>query len=310
MAYGTPRNLEEVEPYYTDIRRGRKPSPALLEELIERYRMVGGKTPLLEISQAQSSAVQEELGDGYRVFLGMKHWHPYIREAVGEMQAAGIQRAVGIVLAPHYSCGSIGEYIERVERAKQDLGYDLQIAVVPSWHLNEHYLSAVESHIRRALTMFDNPAAVTIIFTAHSLPVRVVSDGDPYQKQLIETGEALAGRLGLSADRWQFSFQSAGRTSDPWLGPDIVDTVNHLADEGVVNILVAPIGFIADHLEIFFDIDQEAKQAAAEKGVRLERMQSLNDDPNLISALAATARGRANDAGQSHSSETTPSGAA
>ena len=151
MAYGTPRTIDEVEPYYTDIRRGRPPSPEQLSDLIERYQFVGGTTPLLEISQAQADGLQAALGSEYSVFLGMKHWHPYIKEAVAEMQRAGIRQAVGVVLAPHYSRGSVGEYSERVTRAREGLEYDLDIPIVNSWHLNPHYLNAVESHIRRAL---------------------------------------------------------------------------------------------------------------------------------------------------------------
>ena len=285
MAYGTPASLDDVEPYYTDIRRGRRPSPELLEELKDRYRTVGGRTPLLEISLAQAHALQPSLGDTYRVFLGMKHWHPYIKHAVAQMQEAGIQRAVGVVLAPHYSRGSIGEYVQRVDTAKAELSYELEIHVVPSWHLNSHYLTALESHTREALNQFDDPGEITVVFTAHSLPVRVVADGDPYQDQLLQTSRALVDRLQLKPSQWTFSFQSAGRTADPWLGPDLVKTVDRLADEGVRKILVVPIGFLADHLEIFYDIDYEAKQAAAAKNVRLKRIRSLNDAPELIAAL-------------------------
>ncbi len=290
MAYGTPRNADEIEPYYTDIRRGRKPSPELLRELTERYRLVGGGTPLLEISQAQADGLQRVLGPDFKVFLGMKHWHPYIRQAVEEMQGAGIASAVGIVLAPHYSRGSVGEYAERVRRAMGDLGYDLDITLVESWHLNPHYLRAVAAHVRQAMSAFGQAADVTLVFTAHSLPQKVVAGGDPYQDQMLETCRALAEVLDVPARQWTFTFQSAGRTPDPWLGPDILDTVNRLGDEGVTDILVVPIGFIADHLEIYYDIDIEAARAAQERGIHLERIQSLNDDPDLIAALAEIAR--------------------
>lgn len=289
MAYGTPGNLADVEPYYTDIRRGRKPPPNLLEELIGRYRLVGGRTPLLEISRSQASALEAVLGEGFRVFLGMKHWHPYIREAMAEMKAEGIEEAVGIVLAPHFSGASIGEYAERVRSAKLDLDYDLDIKVVESWHLSHHYLAAVQERIRDALPLFERQERVNVIFTAHSLPERVVTGGDPYQEQLLETSSALAGRLALTDDRWTFSFQSAGSTSDRWLGPDILDTIDRLANEGVQDVLVAPIGFIADHLEILYDIDYEARSAAEARGVHLERIRSLNDHPELIAALADVA---------------------
>jgi ferrochelatase len=286
MAYGTPNSLDEVEAYYTDIRGGQKPSPELVAKLIERYRLVGGRTPLLEISRAQAAGLQAALGPSYQVFLGMKHWHPYIREAMAEMQDADIQRAVGVVLAPHYSIRSIGEYIERVEKAKAELGYPLELTVVPSWHLNPYYLEAVASHVRERLADFGPGADATVVFTAHSLPERILALGDPYRDQLLETSHALAEKLNLAEKRWTFTFQSAGHTPEPWLGPDIVETVYRLADEGVRNILVAPIGFIADHLEIFYDIDYEARGAARTRGVRLERIRSLNDDPLLIAALA------------------------
>lgn len=294
MAYGTPATEEDIEPYYTDIRRGRRPQPELLEELRGRYRAVGGMTPLLKISRLQAEALQKALGDEYQVFLGMKHWHPYIREAMTEMQAAGMETAVGIVLAPHYSRGSIGEYIDRVETAREALLYDADITVVPQWHLNSHYLDADEARVREALDNSEQfrKQNVTIIFTAHSLPERVVLDGDPYQEQLLETSRTLAGRLNVSDGQWTFSFQSAGRTGDPWLGPDIVETVDRLAGEGVNSVLVVPIGFISDHLEILYDIDVEAKQAAANRGIRLERIQSLNDDPKLIAALVDIVRSR------------------
>lgn len=293
MAYGTPRGLHEVEPYYTDIRRGRKPTPELLRELTERYRRVGGRTPLLEVSRAQAAAVAEALGPNYRIFLGMKHWHPYIRQAVQEMREAGIRDGVGIVLAPHFSRGSIGEYSAMVARAKQELKYNaLSIHVVPSWHLNHHYLQAVARHVEDALRRFAQPGSVTLVFTAHSLPTRVVAEGDPYREQLLETSRALADRLVIPDSRWRFSFQSAGRTVDPWLGPDILETVKRLADAGVANILVVPIGFIADHLEILYDLDHEAREVARAGGVRLERIDSLNADPDLIAALAQVARER------------------
>jgi ferrochelatase len=292
MAYGTPARPEDIEPYYTDIRRGSPPPTDLLAELTERYQAVGGTTPLLEITARQAEALGEALGSDFRVFVGMKHWKPWIRDAVADMKAAGIRRAVGIVLAPHFSRGSIAEYAQRIEAAKQALEYDLDITVVPSWHLNDQYLDAVASHIRDALNAHGWAAEeIHVVFTAHSLPIRVVSDGDPYQIQLNETTQEVARRLSLPTSAWSFSFQSAGRTADPWLGPDLTETVNELAAQGEKRILVAPIGFVSDHLEILFDIDIEAREAAAKRDVQLERMESLNDDPGLIAGLADIARG-------------------
>lgn len=292
MAYGTPDTLDDVQPYYTDIRGGRTPTPELLAELRERYRLVGGHTPLSEISEATRAALERELNNGmrYRVFLGMKHWRPWIKDAVAEMAQAGIERAVGLVLAPHYSRMSIAGYYQRVEAAQAELGTHIRFDPIESWHLHPPYLEAVARRIRACLNEFPAGQAVEVVFTAHSLPQKILASGDPYPEQLRETSEALAGMLDLT--RWAFSYQSAGRTPDPWLGPDIVDSVRRLAEEGTANILVAPIGFVSDHLEIFYDIDYEAKNAAVESGVTLRRTESLNASPDFIAGLAELVRAR------------------
>jgi ferrochelatase len=296
MAYGTPDGPEAVEPYYTHIRGGRPPAPHLLTELQERYRLVGGTTPLLEITEATRRALQEELASygNYRVFLGMKHWHPYIEEGVRRMHEAGIRRAVGLVLAPHYSRMSIAGYYDSIRKAQEKLGTSIEILPIESWHLHEPYLQAVAARVRSALQTFSPDDEVTVIFTAHSLPEKILAEGDPYADQLRETSEALAHMLGLR--HWTFSFQSAGRTPDPWLGPDIVDTVHRLADDGVENILVAPVGFVSDHLEILYDIDYEAQAAARERGITLRRTESLNASPDFVRGLAELVRERAGEA--------------
>lgn len=300
MAYGTPDSLEAVEPYYTHIRGGRPPSPALLEELKERYQMVGGTTPLLEITAETRQKLEEQLNAGngtrYRVFLGMKHWRPWIEQGVAEMAQAGLRRAVGLVLAPHYSTMSIAQYYGYVAKAQEKLGVEILVLRIDNWHLHRPYLDAVARRVRERLAAFPPEEDVTVVFTAHSLPQKIVEQGDPYPRQLRETAEELARILGLS--HWTFSYQSAGRTPDPWLGPDIVDTVNALADQGVANILVAPIGFVSDHLEIFYDIDYEAQNAARERGVTLKRIESLNASPDFIEALATLVRSKVEDSGR------------
>jgi ferrochelatase len=296
MAYGTPDTLEAVEPYYTHIRGGRRPAPHLLDELRERYRLVGGSTPLLEITEATRDELQRDLNQSgnYRVFLGMKHWHPYIEEGVRAMADAGIKRAVGLVLAPHYSRMSIAGYYDYIRKAQEKLGTSIEILPIESWHLHGPYLRAVADRVRAQLQTFSPDDEVTIIFTAHSLPEKILAEGDPYADQLRETSEALASMLGLR--RWTFSFQSAGRTPDPWLGPDIVDTVHRLADEGVRSILVAPIGFVSDHLEILYDIDYEAQAGARERGITLKRTESLNAAPDFVVGLAELVRQRTGEA--------------
>jgi ferrochelatase len=220
----------------------------------------------------------------------MKHWHPYIEQGVVEMARAGVRRGVGLVLAPHYSRMSIAGYYSYIDKAQEKLGSAIEILPIESWHLHQPYLDAVARRVRDRLAAFPPQEPVTVVFTAHSLPERIMQDGDPYPQQLRETSEALAQMLGLV--HWTFSYQSAGRTADPWLGPDLVDTVNTLADGGVRNILVAPIGFVSDHLEILYDIDHEARQAAGERGVRLMRTESLNASPDFVAGLADLVRNR------------------
>jgi ferrochelatase len=294
MAYGTPDTLDDVGPYYTHIRGGRPPAPELLHELRERYRLVGGHTPLSAISEATRAHLEEELtrsGHRYRVVLGMKHWRPWIKDAVAQLAGEGIQSAIGLVLAPHYSSMSIAGYYRYVDAAQEALSTTIHIDRIDSWHLHPPYLDAVARRVRRRLADFQAEEDVTVVFTAHSLPEKIVAEGDPYPDQLMATSQALAARLSLP--RWTFSYQSAGRTPDPWLGPDIVETVNALADAGVRNILVAPIGFVSDHLEIFYDIDYEARAAADARGVTLKRTESLNASPDFVAGLAELVRSRA-----------------
>jgi protoporphyrin/coproporphyrin ferrochelatase len=288
MAYGSPERPDDVEPYYTHIRGGRKPPPELVEDLKERYRLVGGRTPLLEITRQTAAGLEQRLNAAvpgrFRVFVGMKHWHPYIEAAVHAMADAGIRQAVGLILAPHYSSMSVAGYYRYFDEAQEKLGTNIELKRIDSWHLHEPYLRAVARRIRDRLADFPRDQEVTVVFTAHSLPEKILQQGDPYPEQLRETSETLAPMLDLR--HWTFSYQSAGHTADPWLGPDLVDTVHALADNGVRNILVAPIGFISDHLEILFDIDYEAQEAARKRGVTLRRTESLNAGSDFVEGLA------------------------
>jgi ferrochelatase len=313
MAYGTPNSMGEVEPYYTDVRGGRPPTPELLAQLQERYRMVGGRTPLLEISQAQADGLQrlldaEEPGR-YCVYLGMKHWHPFLEVPVRQMEAEGVRQAIAVALAPHYSRMSIGGYVERVEKAQAKLAAEraaggaptggvqpTQFIFVQSWHDEPIFLEALASQVRAALAEKFAAAErddVFVLFTAHSLPERIKTWDDPYQRELLATSRGVAQLLDLPTERWDFAFQSAGRTPEPWLGPDILAKVRELAAAGHRSILVCPVGFIAEHLEIFYDIDVEAKQLARELSIHLERIEMLNATPPLIEALAAVVRAHA-----------------
>jgi ferrochelatase len=277
MAYGSPSTAEDVPAYLADIREGRPVSQEAVDELAERYRRIGGRSPLDEITEAQRAALERELR--LPVFVGMKHWRPRIAEAVEAALATGAGTLVGLVLAPHYSRLSIAGYRERLENALEGRA---ELVFVESWHDHEPFLGVLASRVRG----FDGH----VVFTAHSLPERILEDGDPYREQLLETARLVVERAGL-AD-WSFAFQSASTTGEPWLGPDILEELDVLAANGVRRVLVCPVGFVSDHLEILWDLDVEAREKAAELGLELERIDSLNDDPAFIRALAALVRER------------------
>jgi ferrochelatase len=274
MAYGSPADLADIRPYLEDIRSGRPVSDEAVEELTERYRRIGG-SPLDEVTEATRSALERELG--LPVYSGMKHWTPRIAEAVDRALEGGADLIVGVVLAPHYSKLSIDGYRERLEDA---LGDRAGLRFVESWHLHEPYLEVLADRVRGT--------DAHVVFTAHSLPARILQLGDPYRDQLLETSELIAERAGLES--WSFAFQSASATGEPWLGPDILDELDSLHERGVERVLVCPIGFVSDHLEILWDIDVEARERAAELGLDLERIESLNDDRAFVRGLAELCR--------------------
>ena len=295
MAYGGPNSLDDIEDYLLDIRGGRKTAPELIEEITERYAKIGGKSPLLQITQAQAGALEDHLNSQandreVRTYVGMRHWYPYIKEAIAQISEDGITDVVAICMAPHYSRMSIGAYIKKTQDAQEELGTDLKVTYVENWHAHPLFLEAIENNVRAGLLKFPEPSrnAVKVVFTAHSLPAAIMEQGDPYDKQLRETASLVSDRLG-NID-WLFSYQSAGASSLKWLGPQIEDVVVELAQAGHKNILVAPIGFVADHVEILYDIDIEAREYAERAGARLERTDSMNTQPLFISALADVVR--------------------
>ena len=256
-----------------DIRGGRPVSDEAVAELAERYRRIGGRSPLDEVTKAQRVALERELG--IPVFIGMKHWRPRIAEAVERALESGATRIIGVVLAPHYSRMSVGEYRERLEAALE--GRDAELVLVESWHDDPAFVDVVADRVRGT--------DAWVVFTAHSLPQRALAGGDPYRDQLLETSRLVSERAGLG-ERWSFAFQSASATGEPWLGPDILEELERLAGEGEREVLVAPVGFVSDHLEILWDLDIEAREKAQALGLELERITSLNDDPSFIHALA------------------------
>jgi ferrochelatase len=273
MAYGSPSTADDIRPYFEDIRRGRPVSDEAVAELAERYRRIGGRSPLDEVTEAQRAALERELG--IPVFVGMKHWRPRIAEAVERTLEGGATRIVGVVLAPHYSRMSVGEYRERLEAALERSNAEL--VLVESWHDDPGFVDVVAERV--------HGTDAWVVFTAHSLPERVLAYGDPYRDQLLETSRLVAERAGLG-ERWSFAFQSASATGEPWLGPDILEELERLHGDGVRKVLVAPVGFVSDHLEILWDLDIEARDKAQELGLQCERTDSLNDDPRFVSALA------------------------
>lgn len=287
MAYGSPDRLDQVEAYYTDIRRGNPPSPELLEELLGRYRAIGGGSPLSRIVETQRTALQAELaarGRPMRVYAGMRHIEPRIGAIVEGMAADGVGRFVAIALAPQKSSNAAG-YRRAVDTALAGLGDGAPSAVfVDSWYDQPRFIEALAETAREALARFPDPTRVRVMFTAHSLPARVVAEGDPYPDELAGTAALVAQHLGLA--EYEFAFQSAGRTGEAWLGPDILDEIRRIAGTGVTELVIRPVGFVADHLEVLYDIDIEAQRVAREVGVRLERARSMNDDPIFIAGLA------------------------
>lgn len=294
MAYGGPGNIDEVEPYLMDVRGGRPTSPALVREIRERYARIGGRSPILELTRAQAAGVARALGDRFAVSVGMRHWHPYIAEAVTEIVRAGHQRLVGVVMAPHYSAMSVGAYEQKLLEAAQGR---LDTALVRNWWEHPSFVDAVAGRVTQALQRFPKPAAVQVVFTAHSLPERILAAGDSYPDELKASAARVAGRLHPPLKDWRFAYQSAGAASEPWLGPDAGGVITELARAGHEAVLLVPIGFVCDHVEILYDIDVEYQALAQRLSIRLERITSLNDDPGLVAAVADVVRAAAEERG-------------
>lgn len=291
MAYGSPENLDDMEAYLLDIRGGRPTPPALVEEMRQRYIDIGGHDPLLDITRNQAAALQAAFeirhgknGVRFKTYVGMRHWQPRIAEALSQIKADGIRTALALVMAPHQSRMSTGLYFARLAEAVSAVYPDLEVIPIERWGDAPLFIAALAEKVKAALPKFETQPK--IVFSAHSLPSRITQEGDPYQEQLMETARLVAQQLSLSAGSWQFCFQSAGRSAEPWLGPTIEETITDLAEKGEKNVLVVPVGFVCDHIEVLYDIDVAARNLAAKKGIHLERSESLNTSPTFISALA------------------------
>ena len=288
MAYGTPRTPAEIEPYYTDIRRGRAPTPEQLADLVARYDAIGGISPLAARTEAQRDALQIALNavapDTYEVVLGLKHAEPMIETAVNDLAARGFHHIIGLVLAPHYSSFSIGQYMGRARAAAEPHG--LTVTSIDSWATEPAFIEFLAADLRSRLSAM--PENTKVLFTAHSLPQRIIDAGDPYPDELRSTAEAVAAAAGLDSwSSWSIAWQSAGRTPEPWIGPDILAVIDDLAaSENASGVVVCACGFVADHLEVLFDLDIEAKKHAEAKGLAFDRTSCVNDDVTIMRALA------------------------
>ena len=295
MAYGGPNSLEEVEPYLLDVRGYRSTSQEIIHEVRNRYREIGGRSPIFEQTQEQASALELALntnGQQFKAFVGMRHWHPYIKETLTEMQMLGIQCAVGLVMAPHYSRMSIEAYYKKVAEAESSI----EIAPIYEWHLLPGYIDALVSRLREALQRFpaDVRAQVPVIFSAHSLPERILDWNDPYPEQLRATVNAVMERLEIQP--YDFAYQSAAISNEPWLGPDVSVLIKRFASQGQKNIISCPIGFVCEHVEVLYDIDIVYQNLARSLGVRLERIEMVNTAPQMIAGLAELIRKTAKEA--------------
>lgn len=299
MAYGGPDKLGDVRPYLLDVRHHRPTSEEIFREIEDRYELIGGRSPILELTRAQAEGIERALneqaaeGESWKVWTGMRHWHPYIAQTLGEMKDAGVERTVTMVMAPHYSAMSIGAYNRKVEEAQSGI----EVVAIDRWNLLPGYLDALEERVNDALRKFpeDVRGSVPIIFTAHSLPEKIRENNDPYESDLRATYEEMAARFEGHPAHW--AFQSAAMTKDPWLGPDASVVIDQIHAEGGQHVLICPVGFVCEHVEILFDIDIEFTQQAEKLGMELERIQMVNDHPKMMAGLAELVRENAKAAG-------------
>lgn len=292
MAYGGPESLDDMPGYLADIRAGRVTSSAVLDEITSNYRLIGGKSPLPEFTRAQVEATMRQLeatGRPLKAYIGMRHWSPWIEDAVRDMLEDGVKEAVAIVLAPHYSSLSVAKYQKKIKAALKMYHGHIDFAFIDDYHTEPGYITALADRVREGIQSFPEGERddVHVILSAHSLPVRIEKEGDPYSKQLLESARLIAAQAGLNAEQWSWSYQSAGRSPEPWLGPQLDEHLHDLAAKGIKKVVSVPVGFVSDHVEILFDIDIAAQEVARELGMTLVRPPALNTDPLFIGTLAS-----------------------
>ncbi len=304
MAYGGPDSLEDIPGYLADIRAGRTTSKALIEEITRNYRLIGGSSPLLGLTAETTNAVMEHLNPPgetarFKAYLGMRHWAPWIEETVGQMIEDGISRSVSLVLAPQYSGMSIAKYQKKIDAGLKFYRGHIEFSHIDSYHDAPGLIEAFANRVQMGIAQFpeDEQSGVHVIFSAHSLPTRILKQNDPYPIQCRETAQLVAKAAGLNPTQYSGCFQSEGRSPEPWLGPQLEDYLVDLAKQGIQNVVSIPVGFVSDHVEVLYDIDIEAQAVADEHEMRLERPPSLNSDPLFVQALADLVRAQASHAG-------------
>lgn len=283
LAHGAPERVEDIESYLSFVRSGRPASPQILEEVRHRYAAIGGSSPLLSWTRVQAEALERLLG--IPVFFGMRNWHPFIRETMERVREAGLERLAAVCLAPQFSELSVGLYIKRTEEAKREAGVTAEISWAKSFH-DEPLL--IEAFAERLRAVMGRASYGRALFTAHSLPEKALSNGDPYDRETRATAAAVAARVGLT--EFDFAYQSQGMTDDRWLGPTVESWLERYAAEGVQEVVVDPIGFVCDHVEVLYDIDILFREYAAKRGISLRRPESLNGSPTFTAALAQVAK--------------------
>jgi ferrochelatase len=301
MAHGTPATPGEIESFYTSIRRGRPPTSELLAELVGRYEAIGGTSPLRQHTRAQveglAAALDAAVPGGFVVRYGSKHTAPTIEDGVAELARAGVTRAVGIALTPHQSSAGTGQYLERAARATSSMDPPIELVPVASWFRAPGFAQILADRIRAGLASLsrrDRDNCV-VVFTAHSVPTAAVNEDDPYRDEVEESAAMIAALAGV--EHWRVGWQSAGRTADEWLGPNLLDQIRLIAAEGAPAVLVCPVGFVSDHMEVLFDLDIEAVAVAQSVGLSFARTASLNDDPRFVAVLADAVRAAAGGGG-------------
>jgi ferrochelatase len=293
MAHGSPDRLDDMAEYLRHVRGGRPTPQALVDDIRGRYALIGGRSPLLDLTRAQGAALEECLRDDgvrCRVYVGMRHWHPFIKDAVRQLADDGVSRVVAVSMAPQYSRLSVGAYQRALDTAQAELGVDLEVGRVGSWHDHPLLLRAFAERVREALAPLpeESRSRLRVVFTAHSLPVRILEEGDPYPREVERTAAGVAHLAGLSA--WEMAYQSQGATAEPWLGPTLDEIFATCAAQGQRQLLLVPVGFVCDHVEILYDLDILAQSVAREKGLRLTRTASLNTSPTFIEAMASVVK--------------------